>query len=66
MIQFRETSLYGPVMSGALGVNLRNCELCKRLHIIAGGSYILCDVQMVRSCFHLLSYFVLSYITVLC
>ena len=39
-IQFTETSLYDPMMSDALGVNLCNCELCNRLLIIVGGSYI--------------------------
>jgi len=54
------------MMSDTLGVNLHNCELRNRLRIIVGGSYILCAVQVVLSCFHLFSYFVLSYITVLC
>ena len=45
---------------------LHNCELCNRLCIIVCDSYILFAVQMVHSCFHFLSYFILSYITVLC
>jgi hypothetical protein len=48
-------------MSDALGVNLRNCELCTRLRIIVGGSYILFAVQKVHSRFRLLSYVILHY-----